>query len=162
MNTDTLSLILKDELEQKDTLQIIMDDGGGDNTKKVKKKKVTLCDGSWNAAGREQQPWTKEGDITDCRSHYTTSPSISFAQDYRKHSHLFPFLQYSTLEHKPFSCVGRALGPVLQTGKLGLLNSTVCSVPLNIFGGMLEKKLMLAANNNFTFMNDVSMCQALC
>lgn len=39
MNTDTLSLILKDELEQKDTLQIIMDDGGGDNTKKVKKKK---------------------------------------------------------------------------------------------------------------------------
>lgn len=45
MSTDTLSLILKDELEQKDTLQIIMDDGGGDNTKKVKKK-VTLCDGS--------------------------------------------------------------------------------------------------------------------
>ena len=38
MSTGTLSLTLKDELEQKDTLQIIMDDGGGDNTKKWEKK----------------------------------------------------------------------------------------------------------------------------
>lgn len=45
MSTGTLSLTLKDELEQKDMLQIIMDDGGGDNTEKVRKK-VTLCDGS--------------------------------------------------------------------------------------------------------------------
>ena len=42
MSTGTLSLTLKDDLEQKDTLQIIMDDGGGDNTEKVRKKSHPL------------------------------------------------------------------------------------------------------------------------